>query len=392
MIRNSLGFLLACTPGIAQITVIPAMVQPHSFVDMDAVGPAGPTTLAAIMAAGTNGGALLAGITLLPNTAAVGVYNANITLGRALGHDRANNQLILVDPPAGVFDAFDAEIDLILPSTEFGIAIGDWVSTMILEFRLQNALVGTITSPAYSTANAKFFRSAQPFDRVSVRASTAAGNWVIPELYIQNGYFWQSFGQGCPGSNGTPVMQALTPPQTNTAFQLQVQGLRLGGGLFGMGLGFSSSFSPVLGPLPFDLQGFGAPGCLVQIDVASTFFQPYAGSTGNFTWNLPASPAAVGITFFAQGFGFDAGVNPLGIVTSNAGAGTIFSWIAGSQAHAVFDWGLHDCRSDLPDPGAGTGHGLVLAAPPAARRHRPAGDAVAADPVAGRPRRVGARS
>lgn len=318
-----LTFVLLAPTALAQIVEIQAMTVPHSFIDMDAVGPAGPTTLAALITAGTNGGAPLAGITMIPNTAVVGVYNTNVTLGRALGHDRASNQLILVDPPAGVFDAFDAQIDLLVPSTEFGIAIGDWVSTMVLDFSLQGVSVGTRTSTSYSSANAKFFQSTAPFDRVAVRASSAGGNWVIPELYIQSGVAWYPVGQGCAGSNGVPVMANANTPQIGSVFQLNVTNLPVGGGLFVMVMGFSTAFLPGFGPLPFDLAPLGAPGCLARCDAPGVLFLAHGQGVGTYVLGIPNVPRFVGTRFVHQAYVFDPPANPLGVTTSNAGIGTV---------------------------------------------------------------------
>jgi hypothetical protein len=166
------------------ITEIPAMTVLASHIDMDVVGPAGPTTLAAINAAGSNGGATLANIVLTPSTAALGVYNTN-PQGRALGF--LQGQLALIDV-GGTFDAFDASFELGGPSTQFGLAIGDWVSTMVLDFHLGGTLVVSHVSSSYSTGLGllKFFQmTGGTFDRVDVRASTTAGNWVVPELWIE---------------------------------------------------------------------------------------------------------------------------------------------------------------------------------------------------------------
>jgi hypothetical protein len=172
-------------PSSAQtVAEIPAMTVAASHIDMDTVGPAGPTTLAAINAAGTNGGATLANIVLTPSTAVLGVYNTN-PQGRALGF--LQGQLALIDV-GGTFDAFDASFELGGPSTEFGLAIGDWVSTMVLDFYLGGTLVASYVSSSYSTSLGlvKFFRmSGGTFDRVDVRASSTAGNWVVPELWIE---------------------------------------------------------------------------------------------------------------------------------------------------------------------------------------------------------------
>lgn len=316
----SAAALAALSPILAaQISQIAAMTVPHSFVDMDTVGPAGPTTLPALIIAGTNGGAPMLGITLTPSTAAAGVYNTNVTLGRALGFDGVG--LALIDP-SGSFVSFNAQIDLALPSTEFGIAIADWVSTMVLDFSLFGAPVGTITSSSYSTANAKFFRSTMPFDRVNVRASTTGGNWVIPELYIQNGVGWGPFGSGCTGSNGAPQLSGSVPA-IGQQFTLSASQLPLAGGLWAAAFGFSTTSMPGLGPLPFDLLPFGAPGCQVLVSANLLVFSVQTGGSGSLNVAIPNNQGLVGVNFANQAWVMDPPANALGVTVSNGGTGTI---------------------------------------------------------------------
>ncbi|HEX5053323.1 MAG TPA: hypothetical protein VFZ65_16220 [Planctomycetota bacterium] len=317
---RSLSTVVALLPAAllpAQITNIAAMTQPSSVIDMDAVGPAGPTTLAALITAGTNGGAPLAGITLIPNTAAAGVYNTNPQLGLALGYDQTNNQLILVAPPAGVFDAFDAQIDLALPSTEFGIAIGDWASTMILEFRLQGTVVGTITSPSYSAPNAKFFQSMVPFDEVFVRASSTVGNWVIPELHIQNGYGTpatnSSIGAGCGGLGLT----ANTRPVLGTSWDLVLGGVPATGTV---GVEIYGLSDPGIN----DLAAIGMSGCGLRaaLDYLRVFV--VGGPSHAYSLLLPNTPTLVGTNLFATDAVFqDPPVNPFGAISANAIVGML---------------------------------------------------------------------
>lgn len=307
--------------GLSQAVEIPAMTVPTSFIDMDAVGPVGPTTLPALILAGTNGGAPLLAVTLTANTAAAGVYNTNPSLGRALGFDGTG--LTLLDPPSGAFTAFDAQFDLAFPSTEFGVAIGDWVSTMILDFYLQGLQVGTVTSTSYTSANAKFFQSVTPFDRVNLRASTTGGNWVIPELYIQNGIGWGPFGAGCAGSNGVPQLSAGSIPALGQTFTLNASSMPVAGGLWLTSFGFSTSSMPGLGSLPFDLAPFGAPGCNVLVSVGALLLSVQSGGNGTLAIGIPNNPTLVGVSFANQAWVFDPPANGLGVTTSNGGRGSI---------------------------------------------------------------------
>jgi len=188
--RFRFALFAACVghAGTAQtITEIASMSVPHSVVDMDTVGGAGPITLAQINAAGTNGGAGIAGITLLPSAAPQGVYNTNPGRGRALARDLTGSGLILVDPPSGAFGAFDARIDLSVPSMEIGMSIGDWNGPMVQTYYRNGVVVATHTTSSYSaTSQLKYFAMVGgTFDRIDLRASTTAGNWVVPDLVVQ---------------------------------------------------------------------------------------------------------------------------------------------------------------------------------------------------------------
>lgn len=309
--------LLPCAASLpAQITAIPAMVQPSSWVDMDAVGPTGPTTLAALIAAGTNGGAfLLSGVTLVPNSAAVGLYNTN-AVGNALGYDTANTQMVLV-APGGVFDAFDAQFDFLVPMTEFGIGIGDWVGAMVLEFRLMGSVVGTITTASYSSPNAQFFQSQLPFDQVLVRATASVGNWVISELYLQNGFGTlatnTAIGAGCGGLS----VAANTRPVIGTSWDLSLNGIpstgTIGAEIYGL-----------TDPGISNLTGIGLPGCGLRaaLDYLNAFL--VGGSTHAYSLVLPNDPTIVGMHVFTTGAVFlNPPTNSFGAITGSAIDGMI---------------------------------------------------------------------
>ncbi|MBK8979167.1 MAG: hypothetical protein IPM29_25000 [Planctomycetes bacterium] len=325
--RLALASILVAVAAPAQsVTEIPAMTIPTAYIDMDAVGPAGPTTLAAVLAAATGGVPAIANITLTPNTAARGVYNTNPFLGRALGLDLGG--LALIDPPAGGFDAFDASVDLTVPTTEFGMAIGDWVGTMILDFYLQNALVTTFTSTSFTSASGavRFFQmTGGTFDRVDFRASSTGGNWVIAELYVPTSSGYAPFGRGCAGSNGTPTLASMGggAPTLGQQFVVQVSNLPLNGSAFFLGFGSSSSQWPGLGRLPFDLGVIGAPGCLVLCTAEVMGVGGVTGGMGSFSFTIPNDPRLSGLAFYNQAYVPDMAANQLGLTLSNGAVGVI---------------------------------------------------------------------
>lgn len=309
----------------AAVSEVNSLTVPASQIDFDTM-PAGPTTLGAINAAGTNGGATILGITLTPSSAARGVYNTSPGEGRALALEQG--QLFLVDPPSGGFDAFNAQIDLSAPSTEFGLSIGDWVAQMDLDFYLGGTMVTTFRTSRYSNVapNVKFFQmTGGAFDRIDIRASTTAGNWVIPELWIEQTSGYATFGQGCPGSNGTPALSSFggSVPTIGTNFAIQVDNLPLSGGVCFVAFGSNTSIDPNLGSLPFDLGVIGGPGCNVLIDLITTGAAGINGGTAIFSLPIANDPALIGIRFYNQALVQDRAANLLGFTTSNAGVGTI---------------------------------------------------------------------
>ncbi len=322
----------------AQAIEIPAMTVTTSVLNMGAVLPTNPastappaitTTLGALITAGTNGGAPLVAVTLTPSTAQPGLYNTNTTGGRALALDGGNLRLInpvtLVPEtvPLATFAAFNATFDLSVPGTEFGVAIGDWLGSMIIEFRQRsnNALIASITSSPYATADAKFFRSPAPFDRVVLRADNPDGNWVIPQLHFETDSPWDSLGQGCAGSNGTPTLAFVAPARIGTTFSLSITNMRAAGGSVLVLLGLSTT-SASFGPLPFALDSFGAPGCSIYCDLFGYSVLLHTNGSAQYNQPIPNSVPLIGLQFANQAVATDT-VNAMGLVVSNAGVATV---------------------------------------------------------------------
>lgn len=326
----------------AQVVEIPSMTTLSSTLTMSAVLPSNPATvppsppavvtnLAALVAAGTNGGAPLAGMTLSPSTAASGLYNTNTQLGRALAINAAG-ALLLVNPvtlledsvPIAVFRAFDATIDLSVRGTEFGVAIGDWSGPMVLEFRNRsdNSLVATHTSSPYTLPDAKFFRVPATFDRVVLRADSVDGNWVIPQLHLQTSNSWEPFGVGCPGSSGTPSLSLVSAPRINSTFSLRVSNMPTGGGGLLMLLGLSNTVAS-FGPLPYPLDAIGAPGCLLLTDAFGFSVLTHTNGTATHNQPIPNDAQLIGMHFYNQAIVADPGINAAGAVVSDGGDATI---------------------------------------------------------------------
>lgn len=194
---------LSSTALAQSVTPIPAMTVPSfSTIDMDNIGTGpGPVTTGAVAAAGLPSPAAISSITFTANGGPSGVYNTNPQgLGLALGPGGMGMELI--SDAGGAFNAADLQIDLLVPATEFGLNIGDWVSTATLDFYGSGTLLASITTAPFATgtANQFFQMTGGTFDRVDV---IAGGNWVITELVIEGSAvgFAQAnpYGGGCGG-------------------------------------------------------------------------------------------------------------------------------------------------------------------------------------------------
>jgi hypothetical protein len=168
---------------VAEMPFFPGL---HSAIDMDTVGTAGPTNLAALNAAGSPMPANLRDVVLTANGQPLSVYDVNTAQGRALARN-ANNQIALVNPPSGVYQPFNARFDVARASA-FGISIGDWQGAFALEFYDGNTLLETvITGNTLSPSPRYFYMTGATFDRVDVHALDPNARWVIPAIYVQTG-------------------------------------------------------------------------------------------------------------------------------------------------------------------------------------------------------------
>jgi hypothetical protein len=79
--------------------------------------------------------------------------------------------------------------------------------------------------------------------------------------------------------------------------------------------------------LPQDLGIVGAPGCMLSIDIAGSWFTTAAGDgSGTFPFVLDNSPSSLGQWIRFQGATLDASANALGIVTSQAKKVQVCGW------------------------------------------------------------------
>jgi hypothetical protein len=134
-----------------------------------------------------------------------------------------------------------------------------------------------------------------------------------------------TFGIGCPGSAGVPLLDALPGerPILGQDLDLQFSSLPMTpfNPVFAM-FGFSNTIWPPL-TLPLPLAVIGMPGCTGYVSLDLSFL--LTSQNGACTWTIPIAnnPALAGLQFFVQGLVLDIGVNPAGLVASNAGAGLV---------------------------------------------------------------------
>lgn len=126
-----------------------------------------------------------------------------------------------------------------------------------------------------------------------------------------------SFGSGCPGSAGTPVLGVaagrlpwLGNTMTMQLTQLPASGLGL------VVFGFSNSAWSG-GQLPFNLSGHGMSGCnlLVSPDYLVAFV--IANGSASVSTQVPNTASLLNMVFFSQGFVGDPTAGPAGITVSN---------------------------------------------------------------------------
>jgi hypothetical protein len=166
-----------------------------------------------------------------------------------------------------------------------------------------------------------------PLPRSGQTMTWARGQVVLyggkSPLFVNHFDVWElgassaQIGSGCPGSNGTPVLAAVSPLRIGGAFTTVLRGLAPAATIAAIASGVSTT-SWRLGLLPADLTPFGLTGCtlFVSTDVVSVL--PVVGGAATLTVDVPVSPLLVGQAFHQQGLSIDPGVNAAGAVVSNA--------------------------------------------------------------------------
>ncbi|MHC5063262.1 MAG: FG-GAP repeat protein [Planctomycetota bacterium] len=144
-------------------------------------------------------------------------------------------------------------------------------------------------------------------------------------LSAQAAEYW-TFGDGCAGTSGVPVLGAAPEslPQIDGSLTIQFSNLPPSSsstGLFGI-LGFSRTDWAGI-TLPANMGPFGMPGCTWYVAMRRSTFIPYTGTTAQWTLSIRDDISLLGLRFYNQGLVLDPAANDLGAVMTKAGAGEI---------------------------------------------------------------------
>ncbi len=128
-----------------------------------------------------------------------------------------------------------------------------------------------------------------------------------------------SFGTGCAGSAGTPVLAPLAGelPQIGWEYSVEISN----GPLNGFAAGIVGTFeTPLPGglALPVDLGIIGMPGCTLYTGIQRQQGLVISGGSAQWTIDLPWDVSFLGFTFFQQAVVIDPGANALGLISTNA--------------------------------------------------------------------------
>ena len=126
-----------------------------------------------------------------------------------------------------------------------------------------------------------------------------------------NGATATSFGAGCAGSAGTPVL-ANTPytlPWLGDTMRTRVNTVPTS-----LGALFVSSFTPAT---PTSLTPFGMPGCNLLVTPDVLEFRSTNAGAAEWTLSIPNNTALVGMPIHQQALPLDPTANALGVVASN---------------------------------------------------------------------------
>lgn len=127
---------------------------------------------------------------------------------------------------------------------------------------------------------------------------------------------FQAFGTACAGSSGLPTIQIAPLPRVGASITVSATNVRpLQPGILAFG---ASNTSWGTQPLPAPLDALGMTGCTLWI--SPDLLEQVSTGLGIARWTapIPNDVGLIGARFFNQFLLLDPGVNPLGVVASNA--------------------------------------------------------------------------
>lgn len=141
--------------------------------------------------------------------------------------------------------------------------------------------------------------------------STLSDTWTFGTTYAP-------FGSGCAGTAGVPALGATIGPRVGQTFVPSLTNLIPSYPIAIVATGFSRSVW-LSASLPFDMTSSGMPGCSLFVAPDLVNVIAAQNGAGQMLLTIPADPWFLGVTFYQQGFSFEApGFNAFGGVLSNA--------------------------------------------------------------------------
>ncbi|MFY9341510.1 MAG: hypothetical protein WAT39_03410 [Planctomycetota bacterium] len=136
-----------------------------------------------------------------------------------------------------------------------------------------------------------------------------------------------SYGAGCAGPAGVPLLANIPPslPRIGTTLQLRLSNLPLSP--LNVGLGFVGFDATSWGgaTLPLSLTPFGFPGCDALLAPVRIDNLPNTNGAATWSFPVPMSAFALGVSVYFQGAVLVPGWNPGGLAFSNGGHAVIGS-------------------------------------------------------------------
>ncbi|MBI5849901.1 MAG: hypothetical protein HZB39_02510 [Planctomycetes bacterium] len=178
----------------------------------------------------------------------------------------------------------------------------------------------TLTSPPAQLRAPLAYHAAS--DQVVLLANDGA-TWIYDAPTLAPATF-ATFGAGCPGGNGIPVLAASSGslPYVGSPFRVELTGLGSGPFLWPLAIvGFSDSMWGSHA-LPLGLSSIGLPDCTLYVEVAIAEPMARVGDLATKAIEVPANGGLVGRDFWLQALVIDVGAAG-GAALSNAGRGRI---------------------------------------------------------------------